>query len=89
MADLVDGAVATGAGAFQPGQQNTRSLSLPWHEDLPEDDDGNFPLDPALKGDGGRFIPPTASPVPGSDADSDMDDASPIPVRVLLISWPQ
>ncbi|KAJ7085378.1 hypothetical protein B0H15DRAFT_950986 [Mycena belliarum] len=87
MADLVDGAVATGAGAFQPGQQDTEPVaaapSPPWPSQLPEDDeDSNFPLDPALKGAGGRFeaLPGSPGSQAGDDApNSDMDEVQIIP----------
>ncbi|KAJ7710202.1 hypothetical protein B0H14DRAFT_3641068 [Mycena olivaceomarginata] len=57
LAQLVDGAVATGAGAFNPGQVVARAPSPDWPEKLPEDDDDDddsFPLDPVLKGPAGR-----------------------------------
>jgi hypothetical protein len=58
MADLIDGAVATGEGAFRPRLQTPCTPSPVWPEDLPEDDEDNinFPLDPTLKGAGGRVV---------------------------------
>ncbi|KAJ7933588.1 hypothetical protein B0H13DRAFT_2306707 [Mycena leptocephala] len=46
VAQLVDGAVATGEGAFNPGQAVASAPSPDWPEYLPEedqDDDDNFP----------------------------------------------
>ncbi|KAJ6490529.1 hypothetical protein DFH09DRAFT_1105072 [Mycena vulgaris] len=88
MADLIDGAVATGEGAFQPGLQAPRALSPAWPEDLPEDDedDVDFPLDPTLKGAGGRVDPPvhTAS-LADNSVNSDMDDIEVEPVATQSV----
>lgn len=62
MAQLVDGAVATGAGAFSPGQIVVRAPSPDWPEQLPDDDADEFPLDPVLKGPAGRVDPPSGAP---------------------------
>ncbi|KAJ7824795.1 hypothetical protein B0H14DRAFT_3469005 [Mycena olivaceomarginata] len=62
MAQLVDGAVATGAGAFNPGQIVVRAPSPDWPEQLPDNDANEFPLDPVLKGPAGRVDPPSGAP---------------------------
>ncbi|KAJ7760868.1 hypothetical protein DFH07DRAFT_957399 [Mycena maculata] len=77
MADLVDGAVAMGEGAFQPG----RAPSPDWPEELPSDD---FPLDPSLHGAGGRVDVPSDE-IQDLDAsrggeDSDMEVEETIPI---------
>ncbi|KAJ7760661.1 hypothetical protein DFH07DRAFT_957500 [Mycena maculata] len=75
MADLVDSAVAMGAGAFQPGQQVANAASPDWPSQLEDDDDDFFPLDPALMGAAGRFDAPPIQPTsPTGDDNSDMDD---------------
>ncbi|KAF7334826.1 Myb-like domain-containing protein [Mycena sanguinolenta] len=66
IAALVDGAVATGERAFLPTQPAPRASSPEWPDNLPDDDpptdmDDGFPLDPILKGSGGRFEPTSAS----------------------------
>ncbi|KAJ7348037.1 hypothetical protein DFH08DRAFT_960400 [Mycena albidolilacea] len=81
MADLVDGGVATGERAFLPGQGPVCPTSPDWPEDLVQKDD-DFPLDPVLRGAGGRVDPPPqgAPPVPSSPSpNSDMDDLVPTP----------
>ncbi|KAJ7449289.1 hypothetical protein FB451DRAFT_1147286 [Mycena latifolia] len=69
MAQLIDGAVATGVSAFQPGQPAAEPAanapSPEWSSQFPDedgDDDDDFPLDPALKGATGRFEPPPIGP---------------------------
>jgi hypothetical protein len=93
MAQLIDGAVATGEGAFHPGQQVVRAPSPDWPLDLPEDD-GDENIDPYLKGPAGRVDPPAQTPkTPGSlvggshsDDNSDMEEVINVPVRLLFIT---
>ncbi|KAJ7145419.1 hypothetical protein C8R43DRAFT_953475 [Mycena crocata] len=65
MVDLVDGGVATGNNSFVPGRE------------APNDDEDDFPLDPALQGEGGMYPPPTTKdPIdwPPTDNESDKEE---------------
>ncbi|KAJ7136185.1 hypothetical protein C8R44DRAFT_729661 [Mycena epipterygia] len=89
MADLVDGAVATGAGVFHPGKEASANAPSPdWPSQIPDNDDNDpFPLNPALKGAGGRFGPPPVSPGPSPDNNSNSDMDDPDPVLTSSASW--
>ncbi|KAJ7882711.1 hypothetical protein B0H13DRAFT_2344505 [Mycena leptocephala] len=86
---LIDGAVATGEGAFHPGQQVASAPSPDWPADLP-DDDGDANIDSYLKGPAGRIDPTPktpGSPVSGSRSDdnSDMEEII-VPARLLFVT---
>ncbi|KAJ7788309.1 hypothetical protein B0H13DRAFT_2395059, partial [Mycena leptocephala] len=93
MAQLIDGAVATGEGAFHPGQQVANVPSPDWPSDLP-DDDGDDNIDPYLKGPAGHVDPlaqtpkTPGSPVSGSRSDdnSDMEEII-VPARLLFVTY--
>jgi hypothetical protein len=83
--------VATGEGAFHPGQV-ANAPSPDWPPELPDDDEDNN-IDPYLKGPAGRVDTPTQTPeTPGSpvgssrsDDNSDMDEVI-VPVRFKIFS---
>lgn len=85
MSQLVDGAVATGEGAFIPGQA---PHSPDWPAELAANDEENVNIDPILLGPAGHVAPPLhvprTPPAPCHDeSSSDMDDAIVIEVRML------
>ncbi|KAJ7623110.1 hypothetical protein DFH06DRAFT_1142895 [Mycena polygramma] len=74
MSQLMDGAVATGAGAFLPGRPADAPGSPAWSEELRDDDDDerDIPIDPVLLGPAGRVNFPAGD----GGEDSDMDDGA-------------
>ncbi|KAJ6481423.1 hypothetical protein C8R47DRAFT_1073792 [Mycena vitilis] len=78
MSQLVDGAVATGAGAFLPGRPADTPGSPAWSVELRDDDDKrDIPIDPILLGPAGRVDFPSGAGTAGdAGEDSDMDDGA-------------
>ncbi|KAJ6456818.1 hypothetical protein C8R47DRAFT_1227703 [Mycena vitilis] len=78
MSQLVDGAVATGAGAFLPGWPADTPGSPAWSVELRDDDDErDIPIDPILLGPAGRVDFPLGAGTAGdAGEDSDMDDGA-------------
>ncbi|KAJ6532633.1 hypothetical protein B0H19DRAFT_1325579 [Mycena capillaripes] len=86
MAQLIDGAVATGEGAFHPGQQVARAPSPDWPVVLPDNDEDNK-IDPYLKGPAGRVDPPTHTPkTPDSPVSSSRPDENSDMEEVVVLS---
>ncbi|KAJ7318056.1 hypothetical protein DFH08DRAFT_715075 [Mycena albidolilacea] len=68
MADLVDGGVATGTSSFFPGQEHSQ----------PNTEEDDFPLDPALRGEGGIFCAPSPEePIDWEESNKGSDDHEP------------
>jgi hypothetical protein len=72
MASLVDGGFATGDQSFVPGQQPSDT------NNTHDDDELDFPLDPALRGEGGVYHPESQdddeTPLPGWGPSSDDEE---------------
>jgi hypothetical protein len=74
MADLVDGGVATGTSSFFPGQEHSQ----------PNTEEDDFPLDPALRGEGGIFCAPSPEePIDWEESNKGSDDDEP---KVIAVS---
>ncbi|KAJ7751617.1 hypothetical protein B0H16DRAFT_1419396 [Mycena metata] len=82
MCQLVDGAVATGEGAFIPGQAPN---SPEWGPIVSEDEDDNSMIDPILLGPAGRVEPsPRAPQTPAAPSDEENSEMDEVPAPVCI-----